>query len=87
MMHLTRVIDRATGYVFIPKAESSRPTTSVPNEYQLFSSATGQLKGQMSDVRDVQERWVDARETWDQWEEGEWRREGETTRIHREKSK
>jgi hypothetical protein len=92
MLHLMRTIDRATGYVFLPKrdATAAPPTTSTgataarssaPNSYQLFSSAAGPLKGPRSDVRDVQERWVDAREEWDQWEEGEWRREGEAVKA------
>lgn len=36
-------------------------------------------------MRDVQERWIDAREEWDAWEKKEWRREGEL--VAREKSK
>lgn len=34
----------------------------------------------MSDVRDVQERWIDARDEWDAFERREWRKEGETVR-------
>ena len=36
--------------------------------------------GLRSDVRDVQERWVDAREEWDAYERTQWRREGEALR-------
>jgi hypothetical protein len=45
-----------------------------------MSSAMGPRVGLRSDVRDVQERWVDAREEWDAYEKAEWRREGEAVR-------
>ncbi|KAL4258942.1 GPN-loop GTPase family protein [Pleurotus pulmonarius] len=90
MLNLCRVIDRATGYVFVPPAGSKAPPGAVevgdaplatrPNAYALFSSAAGAIKGPASDVRDVQERWVDAREEWDAYQNREWRREGEAVR-------
>ncbi|KAF8886802.1 hypothetical protein BD779DRAFT_1441460 [Infundibulicybe gibba] len=90
MLHLTRAIDRATGYIFVPPVnsaappgtvdESAAPPTARPNTYSLFSSAAGALKGPGSDVRDIQERWIDAREEWDAFEKVQWRREGELVR-------
>jgi GPN-loop GTPase len=90
MLNLTRAIDRATGYVFVPPAgskappgtidESSAPPSSRPNTFALFSSATSNIKGTRSDVRDVQERWVDAQEEWDAFEKKQWRKEGELLR-------
>lgn len=86
MLHLTRVIDRATGYVFVPPAnatagkEPPKPAVLRPNEYALHSSAMSILRGSRSDVRDVQERWIDAREEWDAYERKEWRKEGEIAR-------
>ena len=108
MLNLTRAIDRATGYVFVPPAggaqippegtaaktetetaaraerdpgPSAAPRAASeaerPNAYGLMSSAMGARVGLRSDVRDVQERWVDAREEWDAYENAEWRREGE----------
>jgi len=97
MLHLTHVIDRAVGAVFVPPPASSTdasspdfnptnaPPSARPNTYALFSSASGAIKGPVGDVRDVQERWIDAREEWDAWEKKEWRREGEL--VAREKSK
>ena len=86
MLHLTRAIDKATGCVFVPPPTAKIPdgaddTTSLPaaqrpNEYGLLSSAMGAIRGPRSDPRDVQERWVDAREEWDEWEKAQWRREG-----------
>lgn len=90
MLHLTGAIDKATGYVFIPPAGSQRPPDTIdqsnaaaairPNTYALFSSAVGAMKGPASDIRDVQERWIDAREEWDAYEKKGWRKEGEMVR-------
>jgi hypothetical protein len=90
MLHLTRAIDRATGYVFIPPPASTAPPGTVddtnapsavrPNSYALFSSAAGPMRDPGSDVRDVQERWVDAKDDYDAYEKKQWRREGEIVR-------
>ncbi|KAF7441311.1 hypothetical protein PC9H_001660 [Pleurotus ostreatus] len=96
MLHLSRVVDRATGYVFVPPAGSGvpqgadgaaeeeegggTPRDARANAYGLFASAAGPIGGVRSDVRDVQERWVDAREAWDAYERRAWRREGEAVR-------
>jgi len=59
-----------------PKPGSAGPrATKAPNIDALFSSAIGVLPGP-GDVSDVQERWVDAREAWDEWEKEQWRKEG-----------
>jgi hypothetical protein len=102
MLNLTRAIDRATGYVFVPPAGSAQqqlpmsaggstagpgpipgaepPRSALPNASALMSSAMGPRVGLRSDVRDVQERWVDARDEWDAYERAQWRREGEALR-------
>ncbi|KAF5370331.1 hypothetical protein D9758_007004 [Tetrapyrgos nigripes] len=95
MLNLTHAIDRATGYIFVPKSVSapshttetpinlSAPSASKPNSFSLFASAAGLLRGPMSDVRDVQERWIDAKEEYDAFENREWRKEGERVRDER----
>jgi len=35
------------------------------NAYALMASAAEELSGRRGDVRDVQERWIDARDEWD----------------------
>jgi hypothetical protein len=85
MLNLTRAIDRATGYVFVPPAgstappgtidETTAPPSSRPNTYGLFSTAASNLKGTRSDVRNIQERWIDAPEEWDAFEKKQWRKE------------
>lgn len=90
MLNLTRVIDRATGYVFVPPAESNQPPGTIeehnvgpatrPNTYALYTSAVAPLQGPGSDIRDIQERWIDAKEEYDAFEKKEWRKEGEMVR-------
>ncbi|KAL1682529.1 hypothetical protein EV122DRAFT_203543 [Schizophyllum commune] len=93
MMHLSRAIDRATGYVYVPPTAgqagqqppgtvdmSGAPITQQPNTYALMSAAAGPMKGPLSDVRDVQERWIDAREEYDEFEKKQWQKEGEMVR-------
>lgn len=87
MLHLSRAIDRATGYIFVPPKNapapqgtvdsSSAPASARPNLYPLFTTAAGPMTGK---VMDVQERWVDAKEEYDAFEKREWRREGELMR-------
>jgi hypothetical protein len=91
MLNLTRVVDKATGYIFIPPLTTSGPPGTVdnpaevppsdrPNTYSLFTTAAGSMRGPGSDVRHVQERWIDARDTYDAFESREWRKEGEVLR-------
>ena len=87
MLHLTRAIDKATGYVFVPPSDAPAPPGTVetsggdvstrPNTFSLLSTAAGPMHGPRSDVRDIQERWIDAREEYDAWETAQWRREGQ----------
>ena len=59
---------------------SGAPITQQPNTYALMSAAAGPMKGPLSDVRDVQERWIDAREEYDEFEKKQWQKEGEMVR-------
>ncbi|KAB8238087.1 hypothetical protein ETB97_006106 [Aspergillus alliaceus] len=61
MMNLLRVIDRASGYVFGP-AEGANDT--------IWQVAVRDGLGTM-DVRDVQERWIDAKDEYDEQERQE----------------
>lgn len=79
MLHLTRVIDRATGYVFTPKG------AAYGDAYTMFTTAAGPLQGSHADVHAVQERWVDYRTEYDASEDSQWQREGEALRTMRER--
>jgi len=97
MLHLTRAIDKATGYIFIPPSDTPAPPGTIldpdgsastrPNAFPLFSTATGPMPGPRSDVRDVQERWVDARDEYDAWERTQWRREGQLVQEQKARDK
>lgn len=58
MMHLLQVIDRASGYAFGP-AEGANDT--------IWQVAMREGWGDLS-IQDVQERWIDAREEYDEME-------------------
>ena len=65
MMSLLQVIDRAGGYAF-GSAEGANDT--------IWQVAVREGMGSM-DVRDVQERWLDARDVWDEEERKRWEEE------------
>lgn len=71
MMHLVRLIDKVTGYIFMPGGES----TTEDNLHALFSSASGAIPGGYQDISDVQERWGEGREAFDKAEEDRWEKE------------
>lgn len=65
MMNLLHTIDRAGGYAF-GSAEGANDT--------VWQVAVREGLGKM-DVRDVQERWIDSREEYDELERKEWEEE------------
>jgi len=97
MLHLMRAIDKATGYVFVPPSDAPAPPGTVetphgaastrPNAFSLLSTAAGPMHGPRSDVHDVQERWVDAREEYDVWEREQWRKEGQLVQEQKARDK
>jgi len=86
MLHLMRTVDRALGYAFVTDPSTTAmdfpspdaPGTQGDNRHALPSTTAG-LFPDAPKVQDVQERWVDAREAYDQWELVEWQKEG--TRV------
>ncbi|KAF8318694.1 hypothetical protein DL93DRAFT_324411 [Clavulina sp. PMI_390] len=83
MVQLMRTVDRALGYAFVADPSTTTaelappgvPRSQQDNRNALFSAAAGVIPGARS-VQDIQERWVDAREAYDQWELAEWHKEG-----------
>lgn len=89
MLHLMRVVDRALGYAFIAGASTTtadlspasntedheRSRSKRDNRHALFTSAAG-LFPHKPKVQDIQERWVDERERYDEWEMTQWQKEG-----------
>ncbi|EJT52750.1 cytoplasm protein [Trichosporon asahii var. asahii CBS 8904] len=69
MMHLVRVIDKATGYIFVPLDGS----TTDDNMHALFSTAARPMD---YDVNDVQERYsAENKEAYDKFQEEQWEKE------------
>ena len=97
MLHLTQAIDKATGYVFVPPPNAPAPPGTVetaggeastrPNAFSLLSTAAGPMHGPRSDVRDVQERWLEARDEYDDWERGQWMKEGQLVQEQKARDK
>ncbi|EIW74434.1 cytoplasmic protein [Coniophora puteana RWD-64-598 SS2] len=68
-----------------PDSDPYDGPTLRPNQDALFSSAMAPIPGTAGQdvpmsARDVQERWVDARDAWDAYERAGWRREAEAVR-------
>jgi hypothetical protein len=45
------------------------------------------MHGPRSDARDVQERWIDAREEYDSWERSQWMKEGQLVQEQKARDK
>lgn len=75
MLKLLKLLDKVVGYAYIPlsansqDASSGQAPTSVARS-DPTSIPLQQLTG-LGDVADVQERWVDQREAYDEWERTE----------------
>jgi GPN-loop GTPase len=70
MMHLLKVIDRVSGYAFGP-AEGANDT--------VWQVAVREGWGDL-DIRDVQERWLDAKEEYDEQERRQLEEEAQASR-------
>jgi len=71
MMSLLHVIDRASGYAF-GSAEGANDT--------VWQVAVREGVGTM-DIRDVQERWLDAKEAYDEMERKQWEEEAKARKA------
>jgi hypothetical protein len=79
MISLLRAVDRAGGYAF-GGAEGANDTV-----WQMAVREGG--GGTIMDVRDVQERWIDSKDVYDQEERKQWEAEGKAAREEAENSK
>lgn len=81
MLTLLRQIDKATGYIFMPStsnvaASEDEMAELTSNAYALFSSGAGAMPGGW-DAREVQERWGERKELYDEQEREAWKAEWE----------
>lgn len=72
MLKLLRLLDRVVGYAYIPRpsAAAAGGTTKMTEEEAIKAYPLPQLTG-VQDVADVQEKWVDNRSGWEEWEAAE----------------
>ncbi|WWC69518.1 uncharacterized protein I206_103460 [Kwoniella pini CBS 10737] len=77
MMTLVRLVDKMTGYIFIPHntIEGDGDDTNQINTQALFGSIMSSTT--KNDVRDVQERWLDNKDAYDEYEREQWAHEWE----------
>lgn len=84
MLKLLRLLDKVVGYAYIPPSisatagasHSADGTASGVARSDPTSIPLQQLTG-LGDVADVQERWVDQREAYDEWERADQARQGQ----------
>lgn len=74
MASLLRAIDRASGYVFAGARAKDEEGRTLSDEASIWAQAMSTNYGQM-EVRDVQERWIERKEEWDEIERKQWEEE------------
>ncbi|KAK6902862.1 hypothetical protein I203_108122 [Kwoniella mangroviensis CBS 8507] len=75
MMNLVRIVDKMTGYIFIPHNQDSEDDMNAINTQALFGTIMSGGNG--NDVRDVQERWLNNKDAYDEFEKEQWAMEWE----------
>lgn len=74
MATLLRAIDRASGYVFAGARATDEEGRTLSDEASIWAQAMSENYGKM-EVRDVQERWIERREEFDELEKKQWEEE------------
>lgn len=74
MASLLRAIDRASGYVFQGARATDEEGRTVSDEASIWAQAMNEGYGKM-EIRDVQERWIERKEEFDELEKKAWEEE------------
>ncbi|KXS98210.1 hypothetical protein AC578_261 [Pseudocercospora eumusae] len=74
MATLLRAIDRASGYVFAGARGTDESGRTLNDEASIWAQAMNENYGKM-EVRDVQERWIERKEEYDELERKRWEEE------------
>lgn len=74
MATLLRAIDRASGYVFAGARGTDESGRTLDNEASIWAQVMSENYGRM-DVRDVQERWIERKDEYDELEKKQWEEE------------
>ncbi|KAK3649224.1 hypothetical protein LTR56_007064 [Elasticomyces elasticus] len=75
MASLLQAIDRASGYVFLGARATDESGKTVEDEASVWAQAMSENWGGKMDVRDVQERWIDRKDEFDEVERKQWAEE------------
>jgi hypothetical protein len=75
MASLLRAIDRASGYVFAGARATDEEGRTLDDEASIWAQAMSEQWAGRMDVRDVQERWIDRKEEFDELERQGWEEE------------
>ena len=75
MASLLKAIDRASGYVFAGARATDEAGRTLDDEASIWAQAMGEQWTGKMEVRDVQERWVERREEFDEVERKMWQEE------------
>lgn len=70
MLNLLRLLDKSIGYAYIPPTSNNPSASDVPNSESESDDLATHLRALtgLHDIHDVQERWMDNKEAWDEWE-------------------
>lgn len=75
MASLLKAIDRASGYVFAGARAMDEQGRTLNDEASIWAQAMGEQWVGKIDVRDVQERWIERKEEFDELERKTWEEE------------
>ncbi|KAK5745963.1 hypothetical protein LTR17_001093 [Elasticomyces elasticus] len=75
MASLLQAIDRASGYVFLGARATDESGKTIEDEASVWAQAMSENWGGKMDVRDVQERWIDRKDEFDEVERKQWAEE------------
>ncbi|KAK3669550.1 hypothetical protein LTR78_010550 [Recurvomyces mirabilis] len=75
MASLVQAIDRASGYVFMGARAADENGRTLDDEASIWAQAMSDSWAGRLDVRDVQERWIDRKDEFDEQERKQWEEE------------
>ena len=75
MASLVQAIDRASGYVFMGARAADESGRTLDDEASIWAQAMSDSWAGKLDVRDVQERWIDRKDEFDEQERKQWEEE------------
>lgn len=75
MASLLRAIDRASGFIFAGARATDEEGRTLDDEASIWAQAMNERWVGKMDVRDVQERWIERKDEFDEVERKEWEEE------------